>query len=148
MTVKSIAFTMYPVKDIVRARRFYEQDLGLTAARIFQDAWIEYDIDGQTFAITTLAEGINPSSTAGGGSGGPCNNGQNINSLLGKLFRLDPATGNACTNGIDNPFAAGGGAAEIWSLGLRNPWRFSFDRQTGELYVMTQGGGQFRIVPN
>ena len=71
----------------------------------------------------------------GGSSGDPGNNGQNPNSLLGKLLRLDPATGNACTNGIDNPFAVSGGAAEVWSLGLRNPWRFSFDRQTGELYI-------------
>lgn len=71
----------------------------------------------------------------GGGSGDPDNNSQNTNSLLGKLLRLDPTTGNACTNVVDNPFTSGGGAPEIWSLGLRNPWRFSFDRQTGELYI-------------
>jgi glucose/arabinose dehydrogenase len=72
----------------------------------------------------------------GGDSGDPNNNGQNPFSLLGKLLRLDPGTGGACSNnGIINPFFLGGGAPQVWSLGLRNPWRFSFDRQTGDLYI-------------
>jgi glucose/arabinose dehydrogenase len=71
----------------------------------------------------------------GGSSGDPDNNAQHTASLLGKILRLDPATGNACTNAISNPFAGSGGAAEVWSFGLRNPWRFSFDRQTGDLYI-------------
>ena len=71
-----------------------------------------------------------------GGSGGdPSNNGQNQFSLLGKLLRLNPNTGGPCGNIIINPFLLGGGAQEVWSLGLRNPWRFSFDRQTGDLYI-------------
>jgi|CXWL01.1.fsa_nt_gi hypothetical protein len=72
-----------------------------------------------------------------GGSGGdPNNNGQNQFALLGKLLRLNPNTGGPCGNVITNPFFPfGGGAQEIWSLGLRNPWRFSFDRQTGDLYI-------------
>lgn len=71
----------------------------------------------------------------GGGTGDPNNNAQNPASLLGKLLRLDPTTGNGCTNAIPNPFAGAGGAPEVWSIGLRNPWRFSFDRQTGDLYI-------------
>lgn len=59
--------------------------------------------------------------------------------MLGKILRLDPATGGACTNSVVNPFSGGGGAAEVWSLGLRNPWRFSFDRQTGDLYIADVG---------
>jgi glucose/arabinose dehydrogenase len=71
-----------------------------------------------------------------GGSGGdPNNNAQNQFSLLGKLLRLNPDTGAACGNVVINPFLLGGGAQEIWSLGLRNPWRFSFDRQSGDLYI-------------
>ena len=71
-----------------------------------------------------------------GGSGGdPSDNGQNKFSLLGKLLRLNPNTGGPCGNVIINPFLLGGGAQEVWSLGLRNPWRFSFDRQTGDLYI-------------
>lgn len=70
-----------------------------------------------------------------GGSGGdPNNNGQNSFSLLGKLLRLNPSPGGVC-NIITNPFFLGGGAQQVWSLGLRNPWRFSFDRQTGDLYI-------------
>ncbi|HSQ51789.1 MAG TPA: PQQ-dependent sugar dehydrogenase [Nitrospiraceae bacterium] len=71
----------------------------------------------------------------GGGSGDPNNNGQNTFSLLGKLLRLNPDTGAACGNGIVNPFLLGGGAPQVWSLGLRNPWRFSFDSDTGDLYI-------------
>lgn len=78
----------------------------------------------------------------GGGSGDPANNAQNPNVLLGKLLRLDPATGQACANLVPNPFVSGGGAPEVWSLGLRNPWRFSFDRQTGDLYVADVGQNQ------
>jgi glucose/arabinose dehydrogenase len=71
----------------------------------------------------------------GGDAGDPNNNGQNPFSLLGKLLRLNPSTGGACSNVIINPFFLGGGAPQVWSLGLRNPWRFSFDRQTGDLYI-------------
>ncbi|MGH7216630.1 MAG: PQQ-dependent sugar dehydrogenase [Nitrospiraceae bacterium] len=72
----------------------------------------------------------------GGGAGDPNNNGQTLSSLLGKLLRLDPGgTGGACSNVIINPFVLLGGAQQIWSLGLRNPWRFSFDRTTGDLYI-------------
>ena len=72
----------------------------------------------------------------GGGVGDPNNNGQSLSSLLGKLLRLDPGTGGACSNnGIINPFILVGGAPQVWSLGLRNPWRFSFERITGDLYI-------------
>ena len=77
----------------------------------------------------------------GGGSGDPNGHAQNTNSLLGKILRLDPETGSAC--GTDNPFANGtGGAPEVWSFGLRNPWRFSFDRSTGVLYIGDVGQDQ------
>jgi uncharacterized repeat protein (TIGR01451 family) len=71
-----------------------------------------------------------------GGSGGdPQNLAQNINSLLGKMLRID--VDSALPYGIpsDNPFVGKAGADEIWALGLRNPWRFSFDRQTGDLWI-------------
>ena len=76
-----------------------------------------------------------------GGSGGdPNNNGQNQNTRLGKLLRINPVTGGPCVNNTFNPFV-GGGAPEVWSLGLRNPWRFSFDRQTSDLYIGDVGQG-------
>jgi glucose/arabinose dehydrogenase len=71
-----------------------------------------------------------------GGSGGdPENRAQNPDSLLGKLLRLDVRTA-PYTIPPDNPFVSSGDARpEIWALGLRNPWRFSFDRETGHLYL-------------
>jgi glucose/arabinose dehydrogenase len=76
----------------------------------------------------------------GGGAGDPQGNGQNPGVLLGKLLRLDVSGAGGYAIPRDNPF---GGAArpEIWSLGLRNPWRFSFDRATGDLYVADVGQG-------
>jgi glucose/arabinose dehydrogenase len=98
---------------------------------------------------------------AGVGDGGsnvvsgadPNNNGQSLSSLLGKLLRLNPDTGGACSNVIINPFVLLGGAQQIWSLGLRNPWRFSFDRTTGDLYIGDVGEDareeiDVAVVPN
>ena len=66
--LKKVAFTMYPVLDINRAKNFYEKNLGLTPSKISANgSWVEYDLpEGGCFAMTTLAEGVKPSSTAGG----------------------------------------------------------------------------------
>jgi glucose/arabinose dehydrogenase len=74
----------------------------------------------------------------GGSAGDPNGNGQNTGTLLGKLLRIDPAgtTPGEYSVPADNPFAGSTpGAGEIYSYGLRNPWRFSFDRLTGDLLV-------------
>ena len=74
----------------------------------------------------------------GGGGGDVPNNAQTTNVLLGKLLRIDVETGTPTTYTIPatNPFTQTVGyRPEIWALGLRNPWRFSFDRQTRDLYV-------------
>ena len=76
-----------------------------------------------------------------GGSGNdPQNNAQNVNSLLGKFLRITPdVSGNdanpAYTTPADNPFVGTNGADEIFAVGLRNPYRWSFDRATGELWA-------------
>ncbi|BCH35314.1 hypothetical protein MesoLjLc_72440 [Mesorhizobium sp. L-8-10] len=85
----------------------------------------------------------------GGGANDPAGNAQNTNVLLGKILRIDiddddfPADASrnyAIPNG--NPFAgAVAGADEIWAYGLRNPWRFSFDSLTGDLYIADVGQG-------
>ncbi len=71
----------------------------------------------------------------GGSEGDPRLTGQNLNTLLGKLLRIDVNHGDRYAIPADNPFAKGGGLPEIWAYGLRNPWRFSFDRATGDLYI-------------
>jgi len=77
----------------------------------------------------------------GGSAGDPQGHGQNRNDLLGSLLRLD-VSGPGYTTPPDNPFAGTSGArSELWNYGLRNPWRFSFDRQTGELYIADVGQG-------
>ena len=86
-----------------------------------------------------------------GGSGGdPHGNGQNRNVLLGKILRIDvhapPSGGRAYATPADNPFAGGGGAPEVWAYGLRNPWRFSFDAQTGDLYIADVGQGAWEEI--
>lgn len=71
-----------------------------------------------------------------GGSGGdPQNNGQRLDTLLGKMLRIDVDRDDPYTIPTSNPFAFEGGRGEIWSYGLRNPWRFSFDSATGDLYI-------------
>jgi hypothetical protein len=76
-----------------------------------------------------------------GGSGGdPQGHGQNRNSLLGKILRLEVSANGVASIPADNPFVGQAGAhPEIWSYGLRNPWRFSFDRLTGDLYIADVG---------
>ena len=79
-----------------------------------------------------------------GGSGGdPEGNGQDTQALLGTILRIDPdqpADGNEYGIPADNPFADGtDGAPEVWLYGVRNPWRFSFDAETGDLWIADVG---------
>lgn len=73
----------------------------------------------------------------GGGGGDPNGNAQNTGVLLGKIIRIDPRPGQAPAYTIPagNPFAAGPGRDEVWAYGLRNPWRFSFDRANGNMVI-------------
>jgi glucose/arabinose dehydrogenase len=105
--------------------------------------WIDFGPDGFLY----LAVGD------GGGGGDPLENGQDRNTLLGKMLRIDvasdafPADPNrdyAIPAG--NPFAGGGGAPEIWAYGLRNPFRNGFDRQTGNLFIADVGQGAIEEV--
>jgi glucose/arabinose dehydrogenase len=83
--------------------------------------------------------------TGDGGSGGdPERRASDPDDPLGKLLRIDPrpdpATGDPYVVPADNPFADGAaGAAEVWAIGLRNPWRFSFDTPTGDLWIADVG---------
>ncbi|POG43202.1 sugar dehydrogenase [Streptomyces sp. ZL-24] len=83
-----------------------------------------------------------------GGSGGdPHGNGQNLDTLLGKLLRIDPRGGEPYAVPADNPFVADENARdEIWSYGLRNPWRFSFDAGTGDLLIGDVGQSEWEEI--
>jgi glucose/arabinose dehydrogenase len=81
----------------------------------------------------------------GGGSGDPDNHGQDVSDLLGSILRIDVRNGEPYTIPSDNPFLQSG-APEVWSYGLRNPWRFSFDRATGDLYIADVGQNQWEEI--
>ena len=98
--------------------------------------WIGFGPDGYLYIATG----------DGGGVGDPLNNAQNSDVLLGKILRIDvggddfgqnPAKDYAIPD--DNPLVGVPGANEIWAAGLRNPWRASFDRVTGDLYITDVG---------
>ena len=101
-------------------------------------------------ALVTGPDGLLWIATGDGGSGGdPLGNGQSLDTLLGKLLRIDPRPVAGAPYGIpsDNPFVGRAGArAEIWAYGLRNPWRFSFDRASGDLWIGDVGQGAIEEV--
>lgn len=82
----------------------------------------------------------------GGGGGDPFNHGQNKETLLGKLLRIDVNSGSPYSIPPTNPFVGQPGADEIWAYGLRNPWRFSFDRLTGDLFIADVGQNNWEEV--
>ena len=105
--------------------------------------WLGFGPDGYLYAA--LGDG--------GPGNDPNNQGQNIDTLLGKILRLDVSTdgfpGDPDRNyaiPADNPFASGPGADEIYALGLRNPWRSSFDRGLGDFYIADVGQGEWEEI--
>jgi glucose/arabinose dehydrogenase len=82
-----------------------------------------------------------------GGSGGdPGNRAQNINENLGKMLRIDVDSASPYGIPPTNPFATTAGNDEIWAVGLRNPWKWSFNRLTGDLWIADVGQGEYEEV--
>ena len=105
--------------------------------------WLGFDAAGLLYMATG----------DGGGANDPDFNGQNRNTLLGKMLRLDVSRDDFPADplrdyGIPpaNPYVGGGGAGEVWLYGLRNPFRNSFDRATGELWIGDVGQGAIEEV--
>ena len=110
--------------------------------------WMSFGPDGALY----IGQG---DGGGGGDNHGTCGNAQNLQTLLGKILRIDPrgGVGSAPDCGLDagpyvvptgNPFADGPGAGncdEVWTYGLRNPWRNSFDPVNGDLYIADVGQG-------
>lgn len=83
----------------------------------------------------------------GGSAGDPQRNAMNLGSRLGKMLRIDVDGGQPFVVPADNPFVGQAGILpEIWAYGLRNPWRFSFDRSTGDLYIGDVGQGALEEI--
>ena len=83
----------------------------------------------------------------GGGAGDRYGNGQNGQTLLGAMLRLDVDRGQPYAIPEDNPFIGNPAVRdEIWALGLRNPWRYSFDRGTGDLYIADVGQNMYEEI--
>lgn len=83
----------------------------------------------------------------GGSAGDPLGNGQDPATLLGAILRLDVSRPGAYGIPADNPFADGsGGAPQVYLYGLRNPWRFSFDPASGDLWIADVGQGAYEEI--
>jgi len=115
-----------------------DPDSAVTLLNVFQPfnnhngGFMEFGADG--YLYIALGDG--------GDQGDPYEHAQNPASMLGKILRIDVDSAEPYAIPEDNPFANGGGAPEIWLMGLRNPWRFSFDRETGDLWVADVGEWQ------
>ncbi len=85
-----------------------------------------------------------------GSAGDPNNNGQNLNTLFGKIWRINPKPSGGAPYTVpgDNPFVGRGGGVrtENWMYGLRNPWRFSFDRANGDVWIGDVGQGKYEEI--
>ena len=85
----------------------------------------------------------------GGDANDPEERAQNVNSLLGKMLRIDvngTSTGKQYRVPTSNPYVGKPGLDEIWAIGLRNPWRWSFDRITGDLWIADVGQGSWEEI--
>ena len=135
-------------QDIVA--RFTSADGGATFDPATQKTLIKVDDPFGNHNGGHLAFGPDGMLYAGlgdGGSGGdPLGNGQNKDSLLGKVLRIDPNGGEPYGIPPTNPFAAGGGRPEIYAYGFRNPWKFSFDALTGDLWLADVGQSRYEEI--
>ncbi|MBK8172912.1 MAG: PQQ-dependent sugar dehydrogenase [Sandaracinaceae bacterium] len=98
--------------------------------------------DGKLYVGMGDGGGANDDDTGHGANG----NALNLNTLLGKILRLDIDAPGADYAAAGNPFSSPDGLPQIWAYGVRNPWRFSFDRATGDLYIGDVGQSAYEEI--
>ncbi len=113
------------------------QEVGAGSGRVLFDfprpewnhngGWIDFGPDGYLYIASGDGGGNSP--------GDPFGNGQDRNDLFGSILRIDVDKGRPYAIPKDNPFRGKAGRDELWNYGLRNPWRASFDRETGDLWI-------------
>jgi uncharacterized repeat protein (TIGR03806 family) len=117
-----------------RVSRFTANAAGTSASPASESVVLRFDRDKQWHWGGRLAFGPDRYLYLSIGDGGTHRNAQDRNSINGKMIRIDVSGANPYTIPPDNPYAGGGGRPEIYALGLRNPWRYSWDSATGELW--------------
>jgi len=138
-----VNYTDYNGKDVI-ARYQVSADANLADAKsVMRLLAIEDPFPNHNGGVLAFGpDGFLYAGLGDGGSGGdPFGNGQNTNVLLGKIIRLDVDSAEPYAVPADNPFGN-----EIWAYGLRNPWRISFDKSTGDLYIGDVGGSQWEEI--
>ena len=146
-----VSYTASGLPYVSRISRFHSDDGGVSFDPLSEEILISVD---QPFTnhngghVAFGPDGYLYWGLGDGGSGGdPLNSGQDVTTLLGSLLRLDVTGGDPYGIPADNPFADGiGGRAEIYAWGLRNPFRFSFDPQTGQLWLGDVGQNDWEEI--
>ena len=122
-------------KYVSRLSKFISNDGGNTLDPASEEILLSLELTAGAHVGGNLAFGPDEFLYLGTGDGGSYSTAQNLDSLKGKILRIDVDAGTPYGIPADNPWANGGGRPEIYALGFRNPWRWSFDRETGELWL-------------
>jgi uncharacterized repeat protein (TIGR03806 family) len=149
-----LSYTAYSTASLANLRstisRFTSRDGGATLDAASEQVLLTLEqpyVNHNGGHVAFGPDGILYAGFGDGGSGGdPQNRAQNTQVLFGKILRIDVDSGTPYAIPADNPFASGGGRGEIWAFGLRNPWRFSFDRATGDLWAGDVGQDAYEEV--
>jgi uncharacterized repeat protein (TIGR03806 family) len=139
-----------PVNAQTIVSRFVSRDGGLTLDPTSEEILLQFDTPTRNHKGGNLAFDRDGYLFLAFGDGGELNdpngNAQNPNVLQGKVLRIDVDSGSPYAIPPDNPFATGGGRGEIYAFGFRNPWRWSFDRESGALWLGDVGESNWEEV--
>lgn len=134
-----VYYTAFDTAYAARVSRFKSLDGGLTLDPDSEEVVFSLPLSANTHVAGDIAFGSDGYLYIGIGDNKNSANSQDLNSLKGKILRIDVTGQSGYAIPADNPWAAGGGAGEIFAYGFRNPWRWSFDTQTGDLWVGDAG---------